>query len=114
MSETDCIFCRIVAGEIPAVKVSETERVLAFNDLNPQAPVHVLVIPKHHHGDVSTLAAADPGLLAEMIEVADVVSMERADGQYRLIFNNGPRAGQSVFHVHAHVLAGAELGWTPA
>lgn len=113
-TEPDCLFCRIVAGELPADVVETTERVIAFRDIDPQAPVHVLVVPKEHHGDVSVLAAADPGLLAEVVEVADTVAHDLADGQYRFIFNSGPRAGQSVFHVHGHVIAGAQLGWSPA
>ena len=111
---TDCLFCKIVAGDIPADVVASTDRVLAFRDIAPQAPVHVLVIPKEHHGDVSALAAVNPTLLAEMVEVADGVATEHADGQYRLIFNNGPGAGQSVFHVHGHVIGGTKLGWSPA
>lgn len=113
-TEPDCLFCRIVAGELPADVVETTERVIAFRDIDPQAPVHVLVVPKEHHGDVSVLAAADPGLLAEVVEVADTVAHDLADGQYRFIFNSGPRAGQSVFHVHGHVIAGTQLGWSPA
>jgi len=111
---SDCIFCKIVAGGLPADVVTETERVLAFRDLDPKAPVHVLVVPKEHYGDVTQLAAADPELLAEVVETAGVVAGDEADGQFRFIFNSGPRAGQSVFHVHGHVLAGAQLGWTPA
>ncbi|GAA1991599.1 histidine triad nucleotide-binding protein [Isoptericola halotolerans] len=113
-AEADCLFCRIVAGELPADVVETTERVVAFRDIDPQAPVHVLVVPKEHHGDVSVLAAADPTLLAEVVEVADTVAHDLADGQYRFIFNSGPRAGQSVFHVHGHVVAGTQLGWSPA
>ncbi|MFV2143306.1 MULTISPECIES: HIT domain-containing protein [Isoptericola] len=113
-TDPECLFCRIVAGELPADVVETTERVIAFRDIDPQAPVHVLVVPKEHHGDVSVLAAADPGLLAEVVEVADTVAHDLADGQYRFIFNSGPRAGQSVFHVHGHVIAGTQLGWSPA
>ncbi len=109
-----CLFCRIAAGDLPAEVVATSERALAFRDINPQAPVHVLVIPREHHGDVAQLAATDPGLLAAVVELADEVAGDLADGQFRLIFNSGPRAGQSVFHVHAHVLAGATLGWSPA
>lgn len=112
--EAGCLFCRIVRGEIPAQIVARGERTLAFRDINPQAPVHVLVIPAEHHGDVAQLAAADAPLLAEMVALADEVAGDLADGQFRLIFNSGPRAGQSVFHVHAHVIAGAQLGWSPA
>ena len=111
---TDCLFCKIVAGDLPADVVATPDRVIAFRDIDPKAPVHVLVVPKEHHGDVATLAAADPALLAEVVATADRVAGELADGQYRFIFNSGPRAGQSVFHVHGHVLAGAPLGWTPA
>lgn len=113
-TDTACLFCKIVAGEVPSDIVAETDRVLAFRDIDPQAPVHALVVTKEHHGDVAQLAAADPALLAEVITVADQVAGTLADGQFRLIFNSGPRAGQSVFHVHAHVLAGAQLGWSPA
>jgi histidine triad (HIT) family protein len=111
---SDCLFCKIVAGDIPADVVASNERVIAFRDIRPQAPVHVLVVPREHHGDVSVLAAADPSLLADVVALADEVAGELADGQYRLIFNSGPRAGQSVFHVHGHVISGAVLGWSPA
>ena len=110
----DCLFCQIVAGEVPADVVAQTERVLAFRDIDPQAPVHVLVIPRDHHADVAQLAATDPGLLAEVVRTAQEVAAEHADGPFRLIFNTGPSAGQSVFHVHGHVVAGARLGWSPA
>jgi len=110
----DCLFCKIVAGEIPADVVASNDRAIAFKDIDPQAPVHVLVVPREHHGDVSVLAASDPELLAAVVGLADQVAGELADGQYRLIFNSGPRAGQSVFHVHGHVISGAQLGWSPA
>lgn len=103
----DTIFGRIVAGEIPVEKLAETERVIAFPDIAPQAPVHILVVPKTSaYADVTELAAGDPGLLAEMVAVAKRLADEHADGDYRLIFNSGANAGQTVFHVHAHVLAG--------
>ena len=111
---SDCLFCRIVAGEVPADVVARSENALAFRDLDPQAPLHVLVIPREHHADVAQLAAADPGLLAELVELADTVAGTDADGQFRLVFNTGPGAGQSVFHVHGHVLGGTRLGWSPA
>lgn len=113
-ANADCLFCQIVAGQTPADVVASTERVIAFRDIAPKAPVHVLVVPREHHGDVAVLAAAEPALLADVVALADQVAGDLADGQYRLIFNSGPRAGQSVFHVHGHVLAGARLGWTPA
>jgi len=111
---SDCLFCRIVAGEVPADVVATSERSVAFRDIDPQAPVHVLVVPREHHGDIAQLAAADPELLSDVVALADEVAGSLADGQFRLVFNSGPRAGQSVFHVHGHVIAGAELGWSPA
>ncbi|MGI6878088.1 HIT domain-containing protein [Microbacterium sp. gxy059] len=101
------VFTRILEGSIPGDIVAETERVFAISDINPQAPVHVLVIPKtEQYRDVAELAAGDPELLAEMVALARRVADERADGEFRLIFNTGAGAGQTVFHVHAHVLAG--------
>lgn len=101
------VFTRILNGEIPGDIVAETDRVFAINDISPQARVHVLVIPKtQEYRDVAELAAGDPTLLAEMIDLAQSVAADRADGEFRLIFNTGASAGQTVFHVHAHVLAG--------
>ncbi|WP_336659542.1 histidine triad nucleotide-binding protein [Leucobacter sp. USHLN153] len=103
----DTVFGKIVSGEIPAEILVETDRVIAFPDIAPQAPVHVLVIPKtSEYANVTELAAGDPELLSEMVAVAKQIADERANGEYRLIFNNGESAGQTVFHVHAHVLAG--------
>ncbi|MFT2706293.1 HIT domain-containing protein [Clavibacter zhangzhiyongii] len=109
MSDTrePTVFERIVAREIPAQIVAETDRVIALVPLDPRAPVHVLVVPKTaEYRDVVELAAGDPGLLAEVVEVASRIGAERAGGQFRLVFNTGADAGQTVFHVHAHVLAG--------
>ncbi|KKI17234.1 MULTISPECIES: histidine triad nucleotide-binding protein [unclassified Leucobacter] len=103
----ETIFGKIVAGEIPVEILAETERVIAFPDISPQAPVHILVIPKTtEYANVTELAAGDPALLAEMIGVAQQLADEHANGDYRLLFNTGASAGQTVFHVHAHVLAG--------
>ena len=103
------IFTRIRTGEIPGEILAETERVFALRDIDPQAPVHLLVIPKtERYRDVTELAAGDPQLLAEMVAVAKSLAEEHANGEYRLIFNNGASAAQSVFHVHAHVLANIE------
>lgn len=103
----DTVFSKIIAGEIPVEKVAETDRVIAFPDIAPQAPVHLLVVPKtSEYANVVELAAGDPSLLAEMIEVAQQVAQQHADGQFRLVFNTGANAGQTIFHVHAHVLAG--------
>ena len=110
----DCLFCQILGGEVPAEVVASTDRVLAFRDISPQAPLHVLVVPRDHHADVAQLAAADPGLLADLVRLAHEVAEDEADGNFRLVFNTGAHAGQSVFHVHAHVLGGTDLGWSPA
>ncbi|GAA2837976.1 histidine triad (HIT) family protein [Leucobacter komagatae] len=105
----ETVFGKIVSGEIPAKLLAETERVIAFPDINPQAPVHILVIPKTtEYRDVTELAAGDPELLAEMVSVAKQLAEEHANGEYRLIFNNGASAGQTVFHVHAHIIANLE------
>ena len=101
------IFSRIVAREIPATIVAETDHVIAFNDIHPQAPVHVVVTTKtERYRNIGELAAADPALLAELVAVAGRVADEHCSGEYRLVFNTGESAGQTVFHVHAHVLGG--------
>ncbi|MBF4462053.1 MULTISPECIES: HIT domain-containing protein [unclassified Rathayibacter] len=101
------VFTRIVRGEIPADVVFENERVLAITDIEPQAPVHLLVFPKtQQYATVAELAAGDPGLLAEVVEVAQSLADAHSGGQFRLVFNSGAEAGQTVFHVHAHVLGG--------
>ena len=101
------LFERIARREIPANIVAETDRVIAFVDIAPQAPVHMVVTPKSgQYANVSELAAGDPSLLAELVQVAQQLAAEHADGDFRLLFNNGANAGQTVFHVHAHVLAG--------
>lgn len=103
------IFTRILTGEIPGEILLETDRVFAIRDINPQAPLHALVIPKtEQYRDVTELAAGDPELMAEIVAAAKNIAAEHAGGEYRLIFNNGERAGQSVFHVHAHVLGNIE------
>ena len=109
---SDCLFCKIVAGDVPATKVHETESTLAFRDINPQAAVHVLVVPKAHHEDAAVLAAADPELLAAVVGAgAEVAKLEgMAEPGYRLVFNTGEHAGRTVFHAHLHVLGGEPLG----
>ena len=109
--DNDCLFCRIVAGEIPAGVVHETDTTLAFRDIDPKAPVHVLVIPRAHHRDVVALAG-DPQAAADVLAAAAAVAEAdglRGDG-FRLIFNSGRWAGQEVFHAHGHVVGGAPLG----
>ena len=112
-SEDGCLFCKIVAGDVPAQIARIGQRVVAFRDVNPQAPLHVLVVPRDHHPDVGALAAEDPQALAELVEVAKGLAASEGDGSYRLVFNSGAQAGQSVFHVHGHVLAGRPFGWPP-
>jgi histidine triad (HIT) family protein len=111
----DCLFCGIAAGDIPATIVSATSRTVAFRDINPQAPVHVLVIPRDHHVNVAELGAAAADLLAELVEHARDVAVAEgiADSGYRVVFNTGPQAGQTVNHVHAHVLGGRAMSWPP-
>jgi histidine triad (HIT) family protein len=106
MSEPS-IFTRIRKGEVPSEIIAETENVFAIRDIAPKAPVHLLVIPKREdYRNVVELAAGDPDLLAEVVGLANSLAAEHADGDFRLVFNTGPHAGQTVFHVHAHVLAG--------
>ncbi|WP_374314110.1 HIT domain-containing protein [Microbacterium sp.] len=106
MSEPS-IFTRIRNGEIPSEIIAETENVFAVRDIAPKAPVHLLVIPKSEdYRNVVELAAGAPDLLAEVVGLANSLAAEHADGDFRLVFNTGPNAGQTVFHVHAHVLAG--------
>ena len=107
MSETPSIFTRIVNREIPADIVFENDDVIAITDINPQAPVHLLVIPKtEEYANVSELAEGNPALLAHVVEVAQQLADARTDGEFRLVFNTGEEAGQTIFHVHAHVLGG--------
>lgn len=106
-SSTPSVFSKIIAREIPATIVAEDDRVIAIEDIAPKAPVHVLVVPKtEQYANVGELAAGDPDLLAHVVGTAQRIADERADGQFRLVFNTGEAAGQTVFHVHAHVLAG--------
>lgn len=114
MPDTDCLFCRIVAGEIPAEVVHETATTLAFRDLSPQAPTHVLVIPRSHHRDAAALAADEPGTVADLVAAAaEVAATEGLGDGYRLVLNTGAEAGQTVFHVHLHLLGGRPMGWPP-
>lgn len=109
----DCLFCRVVSGDAPAEVVREGPRTLAFRDISPQAPTHVLVVSREHHADVAALAAADAETLSELVGQAASVAADAGLADYRLVFNTGAGAGQSVFHVHAHVLAGRPMGWPP-
>ena len=110
----DCIFCSIVAGDIPADVVLETATTLAFRDLEPQAPTHVLVIPRRHEPDAAALAAAAPRDLVDLVTSAKQVAvLEGLDDGYRMVLNTGRAAHQTVFHAHLHVLGGRSMGWPP-
>jgi histidine triad (HIT) family protein len=111
----DCLFCKIVAREIPASIVYEDERVLAFNDINPQGPTHVLVVPKRHIATLNDLAAADDEIVGELVRRAAAIAKEhRIDaGGFRTVFNTNRDAGQTVFHIHLHLIGGRSLAWPP-
>ena len=110
----ECLFCSMVAGDVQPDVVHETATTLAFRDIDPQAPTHVLVVPRAHHRDVTALTADDPDLLTDLMRaVAAVAEQEGLGGAFRLVLNTGAEAGQSVFHVHAHVLGGRRFGWPP-
>ena len=123
-ADEDCLFCTIVAGGIPADVVHETATTLAFRDVNPQAPTHVLVIPRSHVADAAELAQAEPETLVQLLDAAreiaaaeGIAPSEGADGEarggYRLVFNTGAQAHQTVFHAHLHVLGGRSMTWPP-
>jgi histidine triad (HIT) family protein len=110
-----CLFCRIISGEIPAQKVYEDARIVAFNDINPQAPMHVLVVPREHIATLNDLSAAQDGLVGEMVRRGAALAAERgyAASGYRTVFNCQADAGQTVFHIHLHVLGGRRFSWPP-
>ena len=112
---TDCIFCKIAAGNIPANIVFQNEEVLAFRDLNPQAPTHILVIPKKHIATTNDITAADAALIGSMYLAAKHIAKDEgiADSGYRTVMNCNRGAGQTVFHIHLHVLGGRPMGWPP-
>ena len=111
---TDCLFCRIVAGELPADVVHETDRTLAFRDVGPQAPTHVLVVPREHLADVGAAVDTDPTLVSDVVAAAVAVArQEGLDGGWRLVANTGDDGGQTVHHLHVHVLGGRGLRWPP-
>ena len=109
----DCIFCKIADGEVPADVVHRSARSVAFRDLSPQAPTHVLVIPVDHHANAGEMAAADPEATADLLSVAAAVADDEGLMGYRLVFNTGAEAGQTVFHTHLHLLGGRSLTWPP-
>jgi histidine triad (HIT) family protein len=111
----DCLFCKIVAGEIPASIVYQDDRLVAFNDINPQAPLHALVVPRQHIASLNVLSAKDDELVGEMVRRAAAIAREKgyADGGFRTVFNTNADAGQTVFHIHLHLLAGRRFSWPP-
>ena len=112
---TDCLFCKIASGDIPATKVYEDDRLIAFKDINPQAPMHVLIVPRRHVATLNDLQPSDDGLVGEMVRRAAALARENgyADRGYRTVFNCNAEAGQTVFHIHLHVVGGRTLGWPP-
>jgi histidine triad (HIT) family protein len=114
MSDTSCLFCRIVAREVPADVLRESETVLAFRDINPQAPVHFLVIPKQHIESLESIEDGHSDVLTDMVQAAtQLARAEETEGAWRMVSNVGPEAGQSVFHLHLHVLGGRPMTWPP-
>lgn len=112
--DENCIFCKIIAGQIPSNKVYEDDRAFAFRDINPQAPVHILIVPKHHIPRIADLTTDAAPLMGEVMLVAANIAKAEGIGEgFRLVVNNGERAGQSVFHIHFHLLGGRDLRWPP-
>jgi histidine triad (HIT) family protein len=111
----DCLFCKIIAGQIPGSIVYQDDRVVAFRDINAQAPMHVLVVPRRHIATLNDLKADDDGLVGELVRRAAAIAADHGHGErgYRTVFNCNPDAGQTVFHIHLHVLGGRKLGWPP-
>jgi len=113
MTTEDCLFCKIVAGDVPGDLVLTTDHVVAFRDVNPQAPTHVLVVPREHQPDAAASTEADPEAMGRLVAAAAEVAGREGLTDYRLVLNTGAGAGQSVFHTHLHVLGGRDLGWPP-
>lgn len=113
MDDPDCIFCRMVSRDVQAEEVLRTDTVLAVRDIAPKAPTHVLVVPTAHHADLASLARDDPAVIGDMAQVAAAVAAAACPGGWRWVFNSGLDAGQSVDHVHGHVLGGRALAWPP-
>jgi histidine triad (HIT) family protein len=112
---TDCLFCKIINREIPASIVYEDDRVLAFNDINPQGPTHVLIVPKRHISSLNELTPDDDGAVGELVRRAAAIASERgiSEGGFRTVFNTNRDAGQTVFHIHLHLIGGRRLSWPP-
>lgn len=111
----DCLFCKIIAGQIPGAIVHEDDRLVAFKDINPQAPTHVLIVPRRHIASLNDLSASDDALVGEMVRAAAAIAKQNghAEGGYRTVFNCNADAGQTVFHIHLHLLGGRRMSWPP-
>ena len=110
---SDCIFCKIAAGEIPSKKVFEDDEVFAFRDIQPQAPHHVLIVPKRHVDKLAETNESDQALLGKLLRTASQIAKTERAESYRVVINNGESAGQSVWHLHLHLLSGRTFGWPP-
>jgi histidine triad (HIT) family protein len=111
----DCLFCRIIRRDIPASIVYEDERILAFNDINPQAPTHILLVPKRHIESLNAMSPDEDAIVGELVRRAAAIARERgiAESGYRTVFNTNGHAGQTVFHIHLHLLGGRAMAWPP-
>jgi histidine triad (HIT) family protein len=111
----DCLFCKIIERKIPSTVVYEDERVMAFNDINPQAPTHVLIVPKRHISTLNDIGTEDDQIVGELVRRAAIIAKERgfSDAGYRTLFNTNHGAGQTVFHIHLHLLGGRSFAWPP-
>lgn len=109
----NCLFCKIIRGEIPAVKLYEDAEVLAFRDIAPQAPCHFLVIPKKHLSGPAAVTVEDEQMVGHLLRVGSEVAAKEGISQFRVVFNNGAQAGQTVFHLHMHILGGRSMAWPP-
>lgn len=109
----NCLFCKIIAGEIPAAKLYEDAEILAFADISPQAPTHFLVIPKKHIAGPSAMSESDEALIGKVMRIGAQIAKEKGISQFRSVINNGAEAGQTVFHFHLHILGGRSMTWPP-
>jgi len=109
----NCIFCKIIRGEIPAAKLFEDDELLAFRDISPAAPLHFLVIPKKHISGPAAVTAEDEQLVGKMLRIGSEIAKKEGVEDFRVVFNNGAQAGQTVFHIHMHILGGRSLNWPP-
>jgi histidine triad (HIT) family protein len=118
-TNSDCLFCKIASGAIPVTRIFENDHILAFPDINPQAPTHTLVIPKQHFSSLAATTASESGLLGQLLTAANEIAQQQGlglhqnGGGYRLVINTGPDGGQTVEHLHVHLLGGRHMSWPP-